>query len=57
MHSQTKRVALCGVFAALSTVVMFLGGMLPLATFTAPAIAGLLLWPVALEFNLQSRCV
>ncbi len=54
MHSQTKRVALCGVFAALSTVVMFLCGMLPLATFTAPAIAGLLLWPVALEFNLQS---
>lgn len=54
MRSSTKRVALCGILSALATVILFLGGLFPLATFTAPALAGILLWPVGLEFNLQS---
>lgn len=54
MHSSTKWIALCGILSALATVILFLGGIFPLATFTAPALAGILLWPIGLEFNLQS---
>lgn len=54
MHSSTKRIALCGILSALAIVILFLGGLFPLATFTAPALAGILLWPIGLEFNLQS---
>ena len=54
MRSYTKRIALCGILSALATVILFLGGLFPFATFTAPALAGILLWPVGLEFNLQS---
>lgn len=53
LGSQAKRIALCGLLAALSIVVLFLGGLLPLATFLAPAVAGLLLAPLALEFGLR----
>ena len=43
-RKHTRRTALCGVFGALAVVLMLMGGILPLATFLAPA----------LEFGLKS---
>lgn len=45
IRKQTKSLALCGVLAAVGTVVMMLGGMIPLATFCCPVIASLVLLP------------
>ena len=42
----TKRIALCGVLAALAVTVMVLGTIVPVGTFCCPAVAGLLLIPV-----------
>lgn len=49
--SQSHRVALAGVFGALAVVIMLMGGILPFATFAAPAMAGLFIVPVAVEFG------
>ena len=43
------RTARGGVFAALGVVVMMLGGVIPLATFACPALAGIVLLPVLVE--------
>ena len=40
------KVAFCGIVAALSAVLMFLTGLVPVATLAIPAIAGCLLIPV-----------
>ena len=40
MRSKTSKVALCGVIAALSVVVLFLTGVVPVATIALPAVAG-----------------
>ena len=37
--SGAARVALCGVFGALALALMLMGGILPAATFAAPAFA------------------
>ncbi|MBD5094626.1 MAG: hypothetical protein HDT26_10165 [Subdoligranulum sp.] len=50
-HNESHRIALAGVFGALSLTFMLVGGILPLATFAAPAIAGILIMPVAIEFG------
>ena len=50
-HDESRRIALAGVFGALSLTFMLVGGILPLATFAAPAIAGILIMPVAIEFG------
>lgn len=47
----SMKVALCGVLAALSTVVMFFTGIIPIATLALPAIAGCLLIPVVAEIG------
>ena len=56
MHrkSESRRVAVGGVFGALALVLMLAGGFLPLATFAAPAFAGLLIVPVAIEFGVKT---
>ena len=54
MHRSTKQIALCGILAALATSLLFLGGLFPFATYTAPALAGVLLWPICLEYNLRT---
>ena len=41
--------ALTGMLCALAVVVMLLGGLIPLATFCCPALAGLMLIPVFVE--------
>lgn len=45
-----RQAALCGILAALALVIMLLGGLIPLATFCCPVLAGVLLVPV------QERC-
>ena len=56
MHrqSESRRIALGGVFGALALALMLAGGFLPLATFAAPAFAGLLLVPVAIECGVKA---
>lgn len=49
MRNQTRRMALCGMMCALGVTVMLLGGVIPLATFCCPALAGLALAPVLME--------
>ena len=46
IRSQTKRIALCGVMAAVSVVILLLGAVLGLGIYLAPIIAGLILMPV-----------
>ena len=47
------KVAFCGIVAALSAVLMFLTGLVPVATLAIPAIAGCLLIPVVVESGLS----
>ena len=50
-HSQSRKAALCGMMAALSVVVLCLGGMVPLATFACPILAMLCLIPTLCEYG------
>lgn len=47
--AQTRRMALCGILAALAVAVMFMGGVLPFATIACPVLASLVLIPVYAE--------
>lgn len=49
MKNQSRRIALAGMMVALGTVAMLLGGVIPMATFCCPAIAGVALLPVLVE--------
>lgn len=51
---ESRRIALGGIFTALAIVVMLMGAILPFATFSAPAIAGILIVPVAIEFGMKT---
>ncbi len=53
-QSESRKIALSGVFGALATVLMLMGGILPFATFAAPAAAGILLVPAAVEFGMKT---
>ena len=46
---KSRKMALTGMLCALAVVVMLLGGLIPLATFCCPALAGLMLIPVFVE--------
>lgn len=46
---KTVKIALCGILAALSIVIMFLAGIVPTMTIALPAIAGCMLIPVTAE--------
>lgn len=50
-HSSSFRVALAGIITALSVLIMAMGSILPIATFTAPALAGVCLLPVVIELG------
>lgn len=52
-NNSSRRVALGGIFGALSIVIMLVGGYLPIATFIAPILAGLCLVPVAMELGIR----
>ena len=49
MNKNTRRVAVSGMMVALATAILLMGGVIPAATFVAPALAGLLLIPVLIE--------
>lgn len=46
---RSQQVALCGVVAALCTLLLFMTGMFPFSTYALPALAGLLMVTVAVE--------
>jgi len=45
MNQSSRKIAVSGMMVALGTAVMLLGGVIPLATFCCPALAGLALIP------------
>ncbi len=55
--SRTRKIALGGVFSALCVVVMLFGGFIPVATLTAPMLAGLCLLPVVVELGPKTTLV
>lgn len=50
-QSQSRKAALCGVMAALSVVILCLGGLVPLATFACPMLAMLCILPAICEYG------
>ncbi len=53
-RQKSRRMALCGVLAALAVVLLSLGGMIPFATFCCPILAMLCLIPVVEEFGTKT---
>lgn len=52
MHNQaSRRMALCGITAALMMTVMMVGSFLPLSTYSCPMLAGALLIPICWEMG------
>lgn len=49
MREKSRAMAICGMMTALGVAVMLMGGVIPLATFCCPALAGLVLLPVMAE--------
>ncbi len=47
----STKIALSGIFGALAISVMLMGSIIPFSTFAAPALAGILIVPVAIEFG------
>ena len=45
----SKKIALTGMMCALAAVIMLLGGVIPLATFCCPLLAGIVLIPIFVE--------
>ncbi len=50
-REQSRRMALCGVLAALAVVLLSLGGMIPFATFCCPVLAMVCMVPVVQSFG------
>ena len=50
-HTQSGKVALCGILGALSVVLMLMGNLIPLATYCAPMLAAILLIPVLEDYG------
>jgi len=51
MKTKTFNVALCGVIASLSVVIMLSTALIPVATYAAPALAGILMAVLVIEIN------
>ena len=49
MNTAAKKIAVSGMMVALGAAVMLLGGVIPVATFCCPAIAGLVLIPLVFD--------
>jgi len=49
VKEKSRKMALCGMMCALGTALMLAGGVIPLATFCCPALAGVALLPVMAE--------
>ncbi|MBR5534724.1 MAG: hypothetical protein IKU62_07755 [Ruminiclostridium sp.] len=48
-NQASRRMALCGIATALMVVVMMVGSILPLSTYSCPMLAGILLIPILWE--------
>ena len=51
MNGSSKKVAVCGVTAALSITTLFFGFLFPFTTYACPAIAAILLLPISYEYH------
>jgi len=45
------KIAYCGMMVALSSALMLMGGIIPIATYCVPMMGGILLLPVLIEFG------
>jgi len=50
-RKQSAMMAFCGLSAALSVVLMFSGGLIPIATYCVPMMCGILLLPILIEYG------
>lgn len=50
-RQQSGKIAFCGMMVALSVALMLTGGLIPIATYCAPMISGILLLPILLEYG------
>ena len=50
-HSESSKIAFCGLMVALSVSLMLTGGLIPIATYCAPMAGGILLLPILLEYG------
>lgn len=50
-RKQSVTVAFCGMAAALSAVIMLIGGVIPAATYAVPMLCGALLLPILIELG------
>jgi len=48
---QSSKIAFCGMMVALSIALMLTGGLIPIATYCAPLMSGVLLLPIFLEYG------
>lgn len=56
-HKSSTQIALGGLSAALCLVVMLATALLPFATYALPALAGILLIPVAVELGIKTAWI
>ena len=49
MNASSRKIAVSGMMVALGAAVMLLGGVIPVATFCCPALAGLMLIPLVFD--------
>ncbi|MBP1570895.1 MAG: hypothetical protein J6C76_03250 [Oscillospiraceae bacterium] len=49
--NNTHKISLCGVFGALSIVIMLMGSIIPMATYMCPAIAAFFILPIVAEYG------
>lgn len=52
-NSRSLKIAFCGILAALSLVLLFLSGVVPVATVAIPAVAGCLLIAAVVEVGVK----
>ncbi|MEG1862866.1 MAG: hypothetical protein RR198_04580 [Oscillospiraceae bacterium] len=51
MRTDSKKIALCGLTAALSVVILLMGFLFPFATYACPAAAACLILPIVYEYK------
>jgi len=49
----TVRLAFCGMMTALGTALMLCGGLIPIATYCAPLMAGIIILAVMIEYGVK----
>lgn len=54
---QSTRMAFCGLIVGLSVALMLTGGLIPIATYCAPMLCGVLLLPILLEFGKKAAWI